>query len=46
MGEDMDAGQYDEDQIFYHLVFYLDTAVNAAKNGLAPSAPQPDVGER
>jgi DNA ligase-4 len=46
MGETLAADEYDEDKIFYHLVFYIDTPENAAKNGLASSSPPPEVGGR
>ncbi|KAL1413256.1 DNA ligase (ATP) [Vanrija albida] len=39
MGETLDADAYDDDLIFSHLVFYMDTADNAAANGLKSSTP-------
>ncbi|OSD05522.1 DNA ligase 4 [Trametes coccinea BRFM310] len=35
MGEDEDAMQYDEEHIFKHLRFYLDTPSNARKHGMS-----------
>lgn len=46
MGDAEDEDEYDEDAIFAHLVFYIDTAENARKNGLATSEPDRDVTER
>ena len=34
MGAFTDATAYDEEQIFRHMVFYLDTSSNAQHNGL------------
>jgi hypothetical protein len=34
------------EQIFYHLVFYMDTPENAEKNGLASSDPPKAASER
>ena len=34
MGAATQADQYDEEHIFRHLVFYLDTSGNAKKNGI------------
>jgi hypothetical protein len=34
------------EQIFYHLVFYMDTPENAEKNGLASSDPPKAACER
>lgn len=46
MGESPEAMHYDEDRIFYHLAFYIDTAKNAAVNGLESSSPSFDTEER
>ncbi|WWD08963.1 hypothetical protein V865_007078 [Kwoniella europaea PYCC6329] len=46
MGEDSSAMNYDEDSIFNHLVFYIDTPDNATKNGLGPSTPHAQAAER
>ncbi|OXC65372.1 DNA ligase 4 [Cryptococcus neoformans] len=46
MGESPEAMHYDEDRIFYHLAFYIDTAKNAAINGLKSSSPSFDTQER
>lgn len=46
MGESPEAMHYDEDRIFYHLAFYIDTAKNAAINGLKNSSPSFDTQER
>ncbi|WVR03601.1 hypothetical protein IAU60_000593 [Kwoniella sp. DSM 27419] len=46
MGEATDAMRYDEESIFYHLVFYIDSAQNARKNGLADSDPPEEVKDR
>ncbi|KLT43549.1 ATP-dependent DNA ligase [Cutaneotrichosporon oleaginosum] len=40
------ADDYDEDLIFTHLVFYMDTAANAARNGLAKSSPPEEATQR
>ena len=45
MGE-ADAHTYDDDDIFRHLVFYVDTCQNAASNGLEESKPVEAVTER
>ncbi|KAI5121896.1 hypothetical protein M0805_001100 [Coniferiporia weirii] len=34
MGEDADAMEYDQDKIFKHLCFYLDSPTNAERNGM------------
>ncbi|BEI97354.1 hypothetical protein CcaverHIS631_0209430 [Cutaneotrichosporon cavernicola] len=39
----MGADDYDEDLIFTHLVFYMDTATNAKRNGLANSVPSTET---
>lgn len=36
---DPDANEYDEDKIFTHLVFYIDTPANARENDLKSSRP-------
>lgn len=46
MGEGENVNAYDEDQIFSHLVFYLDTPDNAKLNGLAESSPPSAAGDR
>lgn len=58
MGENPEANDYDEgkvgigpaskakSQIFLHLVFYMDTPVNAKKNGLADSSPSDEASDR
>lgn len=40
------ASNYDEERIFTHLVFYIDTPDNAKENGLAASKPPEAAGER
>ncbi|ODN88085.1 hypothetical protein L198_06844 [Cryptococcus wingfieldii CBS 7118] len=46
MGDESDAMKYDEEKIFRHLAFYLDTSENAELNGLAPSSPTTSIKER
>ncbi|KGB77341.2 hypothetical protein CNBG_3179 [Cryptococcus deuterogattii R265] len=46
MGESPEAMHYDEDRIFYHLAFYIDTPENAAVNGLESSSPSLNAQER
>ncbi|WWC85821.1 uncharacterized protein L201_000688 [Kwoniella dendrophila CBS 6074] len=46
MGEDPTAMNYNEDSIFYHLVFYIDTPENASTNGLTSSSPSETVKNR
>ncbi|KAJ7816620.1 DNA ligase IV [Mycena leptocephala] len=43
MGEDEDAMEYDQDLIFKHLCFYLDSPKNARKNGMSVKAKQEDA---
>ncbi|WRT63833.1 uncharacterized protein IL334_000758 [Kwoniella shivajii] len=43
MGENADAMNYDEESIFFHLVFYIDTPKNAIKNELKTSLPSKEV---
>ncbi|RXK40753.1 hypothetical protein M231_02005 [Tremella mesenterica] len=43
---DAESNDYDEDKIFNHLVFYIDTIENAKKNGLTGSSPSSEVIER
>ncbi|WWC66828.1 uncharacterized protein I206_100735 [Kwoniella pini CBS 10737] len=46
MGEDEEAMKYDEDKIFTHLVFYMDTLENADRNGLESSSPAAEASKR
>jgi DNA ligase-4 len=46
MGDAEDEDAYEEEAIFAHLVFYIDAAENAEKNGLAGSNPDEEVSER
>ncbi|OCF31187.1 DNA ligase 4 [Kwoniella heveanensis BCC8398] len=46
MGEDSNAMNYDEDSIFHHLVFYIDSPENATRNGLSPSVPSEATRQR
>ncbi|KAF5316619.1 hypothetical protein D9619_006679 [Psilocybe cf. subviscida] len=48
MGESDDAMEYDQERIFKHLCFYLDTAENAATNGmpLKPSKSADDINKK
>ncbi|WVQ76196.1 hypothetical protein IAR50_005859 [Cryptococcus sp. DSM 104548] len=39
MGDESDAMKYDEEKIFRHLAFYIDSSENAEMNGLTPSSP-------
>ncbi|KAG5652620.1 hypothetical protein H0H81_004349 [Sphagnurus paluster] len=41
MGEDDTAMEYDQELIFKHLCFYLDSPENALKNGMSVKAKQP-----
>ncbi|TDL23778.1 DNA ligase 4 [Rickenella mellea] len=42
MGEDKDATEYDQDSIFLHLCFYLDTPENAVKHGMTVKSKHTD----
>jgi len=42
MGEDS-AMEYDQERIFMHLYFYLDTPLNARKNGMAVASKHEDA---
>ncbi|KAF8892072.1 ATP dependent DNA ligase domain-containing protein [Infundibulicybe gibba] len=43
MGENDSVREYDQDQIFKHLCFYLDSPENARKNGLVVNSKQADI---
>ncbi|ORX34780.1 ATP dependent DNA ligase domain-domain-containing protein [Kockovaella imperatae] len=45
-GNDSQAMEYDDEKIFTHLVFYVDTPENARANGLTDSSPRPEVSSR
>jgi len=46
MGAEPGDNTYDEDKIFYHLVFYIDTPETAEQNGLTASEASPDTQQR